>query len=293
MGAVPLKSASGETLGAFVVSRSREEETAAFRKIRDTLLWVGALAVLVALPVSFAMGRRIARPLEDLARGATAIREGNLDVELPEARAGEVGALARAFSAMVRELREKAALEQMVAGIRRDAITTRGETIAARVPAPDGAARAFAGPRVGTLFAARYEVTALLGRGGMGTVYRAVDRELDDEVALKVLLPDAFDEGSGAAQTLKQEIRLARKITHRNVVRTHDLGDAEGVRFLTMEYVPGRRSATSSTGAAPSRSGRASRSPSSSAAASRPSTRPASSTATSSRRTSWSSRAAS
>ena len=73
----------------------------------------------------------------------------------------------------------------------------------------------------------------------MGTVYRAVDRELDDEIALKVLLPDAFDEGSGAAQTLKQEIRLARKITHRNVVRTHDLGEAEGVRFLTMEYVPG------------------------------------------------------
>jgi serine/threonine-protein kinase len=73
----------------------------------------------------------------------------------------------------------------------------------------------------------------------MGTVYRAIDRELDDDVALKVLLPDAFDEGSGATQTLKQEIRLARKITHRNVVRTHDLGEAEGVRFLTMEYVPG------------------------------------------------------
>jgi len=73
----------------------------------------------------------------------------------------------------------------------------------------------------------------------MGTVYRAIDRELDDEIALKVLLPEAFDEGSGTAQTLKQEIRLARKITHRNVVRTHDLGEAEGVRFLTMEYVPG------------------------------------------------------
>jgi eukaryotic-like serine/threonine-protein kinase len=239
LGAVPLKSASGETLGAFVVSRSREEETAAFRRIRDTLLWVGALALLVALPVSFAMGRRIARPLEELARGAAAIREGNLDVKLPEAGGGEVGALARAFSAMVRELKEKAALEQMVAGIRRDAYATRDETIAARSPAPDAAARAFAGPRVGTLFAGRYEVTALLGRGGMGTVYRAVDRELEDEIALKVLLPDAFDEGSGTAQTLKHEIRLARKITHRNVVRTHDLGEAEGVRFLTMEYVPG------------------------------------------------------
>jgi eukaryotic-like serine/threonine-protein kinase len=239
LGAVPLKSATGETLGAFVVSRSREEETAAFRRIRDTLLAVGALALLVALPASFAMGRRIARPLEELARGAAAIREGNLDVRLPEAGRDEVGALARAFSAMVGELREKAALEQMVAGIGRDAQATRGRTIAAGVAPQDAASRAFAGPRIGTVFATRYEVTALLGRGGMGTVYRAIDRELEDEIALKVLLPDAFDEGSGAAQTLKQEIRLARKITHRNVVRTHDLGEAEGVRFLTMEYVPG------------------------------------------------------
>jgi len=239
LGAVPLRSAAGETLGAFIVSRSREEETAAFRRIRDTLLWVGALALLVALPVSFEMGRRIARPLEELARGAAAIREGNLDVRLPEAGGGEVGALARAFSAMVGELKEKAALEQMVAGIRRDAGAPRGETMTVRAPAPDAAARAFAGPRIGTLFASRYEVAALLGKGGMGTVYRAIDRELDDEVALKVLLTDAFDEGSGGAQTLKQEIRLARKITHRNVVRTHDLGEVEGVRFLTMEYVPG------------------------------------------------------
>jgi serine/threonine-protein kinase len=239
VGAVPLKNAAGETLGAFVVSRSREEETAAFRRIRDTLVLVGALALLVALPVSFAMGRRIARPLEDLARGAAAIREGNLDVPLPEAGGGEVGALARAFSAMVGELKEKAALEQMVAGIRREGGIARGETLVTRPATPDAAARAFAGPRVGTQFASRYEITALLGRGGMGTVYRAIDRELDDEIALKVLLPEAFDEGSGTAQTLKQEIRLARKITHRNVVRTHDLGEAEGVRFLTMEYVPG------------------------------------------------------
>ncbi len=239
VGAVPLKNATGETLGAIVVSRSREEETAAFRGIRETLLLVGALALAVALPVSFAMGRRIARPLEDLARGAAAIRRGDLDVKLPEAGRDEVGALARAFSAMVGELKEKAALEQMVAGIRKDGALTRGETLVARPTPQDAAARAFAGPRVGTLFAARYEVTALLGRGGMGTVYRAVDRELDDDVALKVLLPEAFDEGSVATQTLKQEIRLARKITHRNVVRTHDLGEAEGVRFLTMEYVPG------------------------------------------------------
>ena len=73
----------------------------------------------------------------------------------------------------------------------------------------------------------------------MGAVYQVLDRELDEEVALKVLTPEAFAEGTQAVQTLKQEIRLARKITHPNVVRTHDLGEADGVRFLTMEYVPG------------------------------------------------------
>jgi HAMP domain-containing protein len=239
LAAVPLKSATDETLGAFVVSRSRDEETAAFRRIRDTLLLVGGLALLLALPISFAMGRRIARPLAELARGAAEIREGNLDVKLPEAGGDEVGALARAFRALLGELKEKAALEQMLAEMRRpDANSTRAATLMTPA-ASDAAARAFAGPRAGTVFAGRYQILGTLGKGGMGTVYRALDRELDDEVAVKVLLPEAFDEGTTVGVTLKQEIRLARKITHRNVVRTHDLGEADGLRFLTMEYVPG------------------------------------------------------
>ncbi len=95
------------------------------------------------------------------------------------------------------------------------------------------------GPKVGSAFAGRYDVLSVLGRGGMGSVYQVLDRELDEEVALKVLTPEAFAEGTQAVQTLKQEIRLARKITHPNVVRTHDLGESDGIRFLTMEYVPG------------------------------------------------------
>jgi eukaryotic-like serine/threonine-protein kinase len=240
LAAVPLKSATDEVLGAFVVSRSRDEETAAFRRIRDTLLLVGGLALLLALPISFAMGRRIARPLAQLASGAAEIREGNLDVRLPEAGGDEVGALARAFRALLGELKEKAALEQMLAEIQRpDANVTRVASLTVAAAAPDAAARAFAGPRVGTVFAGRYQILGTLGKGGMGTVYRALDRELDDEVAVKVLLPEAFDAGNTIGVTLKQEIRLARKITHRNVVRTHDLGEADGLRFLTMEYVPG------------------------------------------------------
>ncbi len=242
--AVPLLSGGGEALGAVVVSRSREEETAAFRRIRQTLLLVGLGVLLVSVPVSFLLGGRIARPLQQLAAGAIAVRDGNLDVKLPSAGSGEVGLLAHAFEALVAELREKRQLEELLEEIRRrPADATRGvaPTSATAVgEAGAGAARtALRGPVVGAAFAGRYDVLSVLGRGGMGSVYRVLDRELDEEVALKVLTPESFAEGSQAVGTLKQEIRLARKITHANVVRTHDLGEAAGLRFLTMEYVPG------------------------------------------------------
>ncbi len=242
--AIPLLSASGEALGAVVVSRSREEETAAFRKIRETLLLVGLGVLLVSVPVSFLLGGRIARPLQQLAAGAIAVRDGNLDVKLPSGGRGEVGLLARAFEALVGELREKRQLEDLLAELRRRpadatrnvAATSATATAAVTADAVRAAAR---GPKVGAAFAGRYDVLAVLGRGGMGSVYQVLDRELDEEVALKVLTPEAFAEGTQAVQTLKQEIRLARKITHPNVVRTHDLGEADGLRFLTMEFVPG------------------------------------------------------
>ena len=242
--AIPLLSASGEALGAVVVSRSREEETAAFRKIRETLLFVGLGVLLVSIPVSFLLGGRIARPLQQLAAGAIAVRDGNLDVKLPSGGSGEVGLLARAFEALVGELREKRQLEELLAELRRrPADATRGvaptSATSATTVTAEAVRSAALGPRLGTTFAGRYDVLSVLGRGGMGSVYQVLDRELDEEVALKVLTPEAFAEGTQAVQTLKQEIRLARKITHPNVVRTHDLGEAVGLRFLTMEYVPG------------------------------------------------------
>src|SRR6266702_1861238 len=91
----------------------------------------------------------------------------------------------------------------------------------------------------GTVFANRYEVKELLGTGGMGVVYRAFDRELQEPVAIKTLRPEALGGDGVALERFKQEIRLARKITHRNVVRTYDLGEIGGTYYLTMEYVEG------------------------------------------------------
>jgi serine/threonine-protein kinase len=73
----------------------------------------------------------------------------------------------------------------------------------------------------------------------MGIVYKAHDRTLDDAVAIKVLRNDALAQDATLIDRFKQEIRLARKITHRNVLRTHDFGEFDGLRYISMEYVRG------------------------------------------------------
>lgn len=90
----------------------------------------------------------------------------------------------------------------------------------------------------GMLLGARYEIQKLLGEGGMGAVYKAKDRELGRLVALKVIRPELAANPDILAR-FKQEILLSSKVTHRNVVRIYDLGDASGLKFITMEYVEG------------------------------------------------------
>jgi tetratricopeptide (TPR) repeat protein/predicted Ser/Thr protein kinase len=80
---------------------------------------------------------------------------------------------------------------------------------------------------------------APLGEGGMGAVYKAHDRELDRIIALKVIRPELVS-SSGALKRFKQEVLLASKVTHRNVVRIFDIGEAGSLKFITMEYVDGK-----------------------------------------------------
>lgn len=92
---------------------------------------------------------------------------------------------------------------------------------------------------LGQLFAGRYRIESILGRGGMGVVYKASDAQLDETVAIKTLPGDVMTRSPEDLERFKREIRLARKITHRNVLRTYDYGEADGVYFISMEYVRG------------------------------------------------------
>ncbi len=86
--------------------------------------------------------------------------------------------------------------------------------------------------------AGRYEILGLLGSGGMGTVYRARDRELDETVALK-MLKRQIASSKGILERFRREVKLARRVTHRNVARTFDIGEYPGGKFLTMELIDG------------------------------------------------------
>ena len=93
--------------------------------------------------------------------------------------------------------------------------------------------------QVGDTLVGRYDLQAVLGRGGMGRVYRARDRELSEIVAVKTLLSSAAF-GSSDQERLLREVQIARRITHPNVVRVYDLGRFDGGIFVTMEYLEGR-----------------------------------------------------
>jgi len=102
------------------------------------------------------------------------------------------------------------------------------------VPVPAAAPVRFA---AGAIIAGRYRLVALLGKGGMGEVYRAEDLILDQPVALKFLPAGADDEAR--LSQFHNELRVARQVSHKNVCRLYDLGEAGGHRFLTMEYIDG------------------------------------------------------
>ena len=119
----------------------------------------------------------------------------------------------------------------LTAGDETETLATRGQTLA-NSSKQDGRSPP------GTLLTERYRVVGLIGRGGMGEVYRATDLKLKQPVALK-FLPEAIAAEPGLLDRFHGEVRIARQVSHPNVCRVHDIGEAEGCAFISMEYVDG------------------------------------------------------
>jgi len=223
-----IRSPSGDVRGGFVALRSRESELAAFNALQRTMLAAVALGVVLALIFAFVQARQIAGPVRRLAVATRQVQDGDYSVEIAVQSRDEIGILSQAFKSLVEDLKAKAALVEYMMAASGSAATQRIATTQMQT-----------GIRPGSTFAGRYDIKEILGAGGMGVVYRAFDRELQEPVAIKTLKPEAMAGGSVGLDRFKQEIRLARKIAHRNVVRTYDLGEQNGMYYLTMEYVEG------------------------------------------------------
>src|SRR5450432_1280115 len=118
-------------------------------------------------------------------------------------------------------------------------LTIENWSAAVTTPASGAAAKSASELQPGSLLASRYEIMDRLGIGGMGAVYKAKDREVDRLVAVKVIRAE-FAGDAAMLNRFKQELVLARKVTHKNVIRIFDLGRDSGLRFITMEYIEGQ-----------------------------------------------------
>jgi serine/threonine-protein kinase len=244
---IPLETVSGEQVGAALALRSVAAETVAFRQFRNSLVLVSLGVMLVALLTAWVAAARITGPLRTLVGLVEKVRDGSYSGAVAVHARDEIGVLARAFNAFVADLREK---DQMISFLREGMSALRQATGGSAVTATAslsrdtptvalGSTSGSAALARGQVFADRYEILGTLGRGGMGVVYRARDRQLDEVVALKLLRPDALAGDPSLLERFKQEIKLARRITHRNVLRTHDFGEALGVPYISMEYLDG------------------------------------------------------
>jgi class 3 adenylate cyclase/tRNA A-37 threonylcarbamoyl transferase component Bud32 len=208
--------------------------------------------------VALASGRTVTGPVsydEQMERGLVGLPVQQLESLLREATPGEL-LLSRDVHEELREPFEQAGYRlaerrgllspqplYVVSGQMASRLTSvRGMGADAGSVTPGGiggtGVETLSGISPGALMGQRFEILAVLGAGGMGVVYKARDRELDDLVALKMLRKELLGD-PGNLDRLKAEIKLARKITHPNVLRTHDFGEIDGMPYISMEYVRG------------------------------------------------------
>lgn len=241
----PLTVDDGVPFGFVTALRSRTELLAPFRSMKQRAFLSGVILLVVASIVSYAIAHHISEPIIELVAVTHLIEDGNYPEPQSTSRSDEVGILSNAVYKIGQKLKENASLEEYLSLIAEEpgdmaeephefqsvlstTLHTENEILAKIVNKL----------KPGTIFAERYKIEKMLGMGSMGVVFRVKDIQLDEAIALKVILEDEEKTGN-SLELFNKEIRLARKITHRNVLRTFDCGYSDGIYYITMEYVQG------------------------------------------------------
>ena len=269
--AVPLANRDGGNLGFIMALTSRTELLMPFQIVQQQVFVVGFICILIAFLIAWIIAKRISTPIVNLVSVTKSIQEGNYPNKSQEkVSSDEVGLLYDAVFQMGNTLKEKAELENYLANIsdgldlervelpddiQDDDQTNGGRREAINPSQLDGdttqicdfehiqdtlpAAKHKAKPTIsdGVIVQERYQIIRHLGAGAMADVYLAKDLDLSESVALKILDNNHF--ANAEIEGFKREIRLARRITHRNILRTYDFGVWEGLNYITMEFVQG------------------------------------------------------
>jgi Signal transduction histidine kinase involved in nitrogen fixation and metabolism regulation len=185
----PLLSARGASVGGFLALRSLDAELAPFRDLRRTVLITGALGLLAAFLLSGVVAQQIVRPVKSLVSATRRAADGDYAAEIPAGGSDEIGTLADAVRRLLGDLRDKQALVDFLGGAQAMSNATLVRDPEATLVMHGASAPASGALQPGQSLGVRYEVKTLLGAGGMGMVYRAVDRELQEVVAIKTLKP--------------------------------------------------------------------------------------------------------
>ena len=244
----PVRNGTSDPLGFIITLRSSADLLKPFTRIQNTVLVIGGLCLVIAFILAAVVSLRISRPIVKLMSVTAGIQEG----VFPEKSSApmdrdEIGMLYRAVVDMGNNLKEKAELENYLAqmsnelnlnaSLADETMNSNNSDATLLSTAADSNNIGESPIAAGTLIGNRYEVLELIGRGAMGLVYLVHDQDLDEKAALKLLPRDLFD--SNSAVSIKEEIRLARRITHRNILRTFDMGNWDKYTYISMEYVAG------------------------------------------------------
>ena len=232
-----LRSAGGKVLGGFVSMHVRARRLQAFMDFKREVWESGAIGIVIAFLLSFLVARGVTRPLEKLLAATRRAASGDYSPPEEITSNDEIGELGAALVILLKELRDQQALVNILKTSGERAVVSRESAIAAATQVRTVTTARSLGP--GTVFAGRYQITGTLGAGGMGVVYKATDSQLGETIAIKTLRSDFLSNDPTALERFKSEIKLARKISSRNIVKTFDIGETDGVHYLTMEYVNG------------------------------------------------------
>lgn len=260
-----LSNEGGDNLAFVVTMKSRKALLAPFHDIQRIVIVIGVICLVLAVVFAWIFAIRMSRPIVSLVSMAGSIQDGTYEEKSVKSRiTDEVDLLYNAVVTMGNSLQEKAELENYLAQMSseldydsaNEEVYHDSEIHSAEQDAETGSnnksdnydetvvhlthtmeANAIQGTVFDGVVDERYNISRHIGKGAMGTVYLAQDMALEESVALKMMPKHLFSKQDSL--NFKEEIKLARKITHRNVLRTFDFGTWQEYYYITMEYVQG------------------------------------------------------